>query len=727
MSKRCKWGALGLSIIGLCSSLTMAAPVSGLDEAVRLAITQNPDVKASWHRFEASVDAVRAAEGGYYPRVDLEGSVGHERQDPDNLPSFSYDPWRAQLSLTQMLFDGFETRSQVSRFDHERKRLYYDFRQDSEEAALEATRAYLDVRRFQQLLELAKENYIQHRTIYRDIEKRAQAGVGRKVDVEQASARLALAETNLLTEATNLHDVSARFQRVVGELPADELPVPEIAADAIPIASTAALKAAYAQSPRLLSAVENTQVAQAAREGRDAPLKPRVDLRLRHEMEDNTDGVSVQRDTSAIELVLSYNLYRGGSDKARIREADHLLEEAFEQQRKACRDVRQELVIAHNDIGSINEQLRYLNRNQLAVGKARTQYRKQFDIGKRTLLDLLDTENEYFDVRRSYVTGQHNLLLAQARTLAAMGGLVGHYRSSGSGLSDGTAVPAASRAPDGRCPQEALPMMSAFDKQALLASVLDEPDFRDIGNNKLAFRMNAHFGYDSVKLNNRYEPDISRAAQFLKRYPDVNATIEGHTDNRGSERYNQHLSERRAQAVFERLVEQYGIAPQRLNVKGYGESRPMATNKTRAGRGLNRRVDLVIEKPRSLEQREASRPAIVDVPVATRLAGGFNYNAAELSAHLSTQVAQAARWLADNPALVVSIEGHTDSRGSTGYNQQLSEQRARMVFTQLVKRHGIDASRLKVVGYGEGKPLADNSSAQGRAQNRRVELIVQQV
>ncbi len=616
MSKRCKWGLYGLSLFGLCSSLTVAAPVTSLDEAVNLAITQNPEVKASWHSFEAAVDAVRASEGGYYPRVDLEASAGHERQDPNNLPDFSYDPWRAQLSLTQMLFDGFETRSLVSRFNHERKRLYYTFRQESEEAALEATRAYLDVRRFQKLLELAKENYIQHRTIYRDIEKRASAGVGRKVDVEQASARLALAETNLLTEATNLHDVSARFQRVVGELPAEQLAEPVISASTIPPASTDALGVAYAQSPRLLTAVENTQVAQAARESRDAPLKPRLDLRLRHELEDDTDGVAVRRDTSAIELLLSYNLYRGGADKARIREADHLLAEAFELQRKACRDVRQELVIAHNDIGSITEQLRYLNRNQLAVGKARTQYRKQFDIGKRTLLDLLDTENEYFDVRRSYITSQHNLLLAQSRTLAAMGTLVNRYQQGSGGLSDGTAVPAASQAPNGRCPQEALPMMSAFDKQALLASVLDEPDFRDIGNNKLAFRMNAHFGYDSVKLNNRYEPDISRAAQFLQRYPRVNATIEGHTDDRGSDRYNRELSERRAQAVFQRLVKQYGIAPERLNVKGYGESRPMATNTTKSGRGLNRRVDLVIEKPRSLEQREASRSAELTEPLA---------------------------------------------------------------------------------------------------------------
>ncbi len=68
MSKRCKWGLYGLSLFGLCSSLTLAAPVASLDEAVNLAITQNPEVKASWHSFEAAVDAVRASEGGLVSR-----------------------------------------------------------------------------------------------------------------------------------------------------------------------------------------------------------------------------------------------------------------------------------------------------------------------------------------------------------------------------------------------------------------------------------------------------------------------------------------------------------------------------------------------------------------------------------------------------------------------------------------------------------------------------------
>ncbi|MCV6587687.1 MAG: TolC family outer membrane protein [Marinobacterium sp.] len=599
----------GLYLLGICSTVMLippsgvqAAPVTQLEQAVRLAITGNPDVRAAWHRYEAADDNMQAAHSGFYPQIDLEGRAGHERQDPNNQPDFSYDPWHLQLSLTQMLFDGRETRSQVEHSSAERQQFYYRFRARAEDAALEATRAYLDVRRYQQLVELAKDNYLQHRSLYQDIEKRARAGVSRMVDVEQASARLALAETNLLTEATNLHDVSARFQRITGELPAQPLSEPGFNAAAIPSMPRPALQQAWQYSPVVNAAAAGTLAAQAQRAVRDAPMKPRLDLRLRHELEDDTDGVPLRKDTSALELVMRYNLYRGGADQARIREADHQITQAIEEQRAACRDVRQTLVIAHNDIASLTEQLGYLNRNQLAVGKARTQYRKQFDIGRRTLLDLLDTENEYFDVRRAWVNNQHDLMLAQARTLAAMGRLVASWQASYRGLETGTAAPVMS-AISGRCPQDDVPLMPVFDKQALLAAVLDEPEFHEIGHNKLAFRMNAHFNYDSARLEPRYQTDIARAAQFLQRHPDVRASIEGHTDNRGSEGYNLQLSQRRAEAVYQHLIQQHGIDPQRLTVKGYGERRPLTTNSTDAGRQKNRRVELVIEKIPSAERQ----------------------------------------------------------------------------------------------------------------------------
>jgi len=73
------------------------------------------------------------------------------------------------------------------------------------------------------------------------------------------------------------------------------------------------------------------------------------------------------------------------------------------------------------------------------------------------------------------------------------------------------------------------------------------------------------------------------------------------------------------------------------------------------------------------------------------------------------------------PELTVTIEGHTDSMGNKAYNQGLSERRAKAVMNYMIQKGGIDASRLEAIGYGMDRPVADNATREGRAQNRRVE------
>jgi adhesin transport system outer membrane protein len=566
-------------------------------EAVTQAIMTSPDVSAALYEFEATLEEQRAARGGYFPKLDLVAEAGRADSSTPLRDTGRYSRDSTRLVLSQMLFDGFATSNEVDRLDHAKRGRYFELKSTSEDLALGAAQAYLDVLRQQKLVKLAEENYVQHQLIFDDIEQRVVAGVGRRVDLEQASARSSLAATNLLTETSNLYDVTVRFQRIVGASAGDNLVEPTLPVEAIPSTRREVLLQAYAANPQLSAAVENVLAAQAELQGKNAAMMPRFDLRLRQEMDNNTDGILGSYDESAVEVVMTYNLYNGGSDRARQRQFYQRVNGSQARHEQACRDVRQLVSIAYNDIQALAEQVKFLNQNQIAVGKARQSYRKQFDIGQRSLLDLLDTENEYFEVRRSFVNASQNLLLAQARTLAGMGLLMESL--SVNGLSQQALERLDSKDDhnsDRVCPQEVV-AVNAFDKEALMAQAMQDHRFRQTSEGNLAFRMSVEFANGSTVIEAGFTKDILDAARFLNENPSVNGVIAGHTDSTGSQHYNGTLSRQRAEVVRQSLIESYGIAPARLTAKGYGESQPLADNATAAGRAENRRVEMVVTPP----------------------------------------------------------------------------------------------------------------------------------
>ena len=393
-------------------------------EAVELAITNNPAVLASFNAYVASGDGLKAARGGYLPRLDFDAELGSERIENQQSIESSLSAESYRLTLTQMLFDGFATREGVEKERYTQLTRYYEFRQVSEDVALETVQAYLDILRYRHLLAIAKENYLKHLRYHTDIESRVKTGFGRGVDLDQASARLALAESNVLTETTNLHDVSARFLRLVGRVPPALLEDPVIPASRIPDDLQKVLLHTNAKNPSLNAAIETIRSARAEFRGRKAPMMPRFDLRLRKQLDDNVGGIEGNYDEEAIELVMAYNLYNGGSDRARKRQAKYLMFEAEDNRDRVCREVRQTVTIAYNDISSTAQLISFLERNEESISRARKAYEKQFDIGQRTLLDLLDSENEYFDARRSLLNARADIRLAQVQTLAGMGELL---------------------------------------------------------------------------------------------------------------------------------------------------------------------------------------------------------------------------------------------------------------------------------------------------------------
>lgn len=211
-------GCLPLTALAQNLPATLYAPgATDVVSTIQQTIVSNPQVNAAWANFSAAGSDVRVAKGNYLPSIDVSAGVG--RQDQQNDGRGSYNSDFAELTLTQMVFDGFATRSEVERLDRTRLIAYFELLGASENIALETFQAYLDVMRFREMVRLAQDNYREHRRVFSQIEERALSGAGRGADLAQISGRLALAESNLMTEASNLHDVTARYQRLVGQLP----------------------------------------------------------------------------------------------------------------------------------------------------------------------------------------------------------------------------------------------------------------------------------------------------------------------------------------------------------------------------------------------------------------------------------------------------------------------------------------------------------------------------
>lgn len=109
------------------------------------------------------------------------------------------------------------------------------------------------------------------------------------------------------------------------------------------------------------------------------------------------------------------------------------------------------------------------------------------------------------------------------------------------------------------------------------------------------------FGFDSYALTATTKENLREMAGILNKYPDTDITVDGHTDSKGSEEYNQTLSERRAASVADYLTAQ-GVSRSRITTHGYGEMKPVATNETDAGRAQNRRVEVAIVANEELQE-----------------------------------------------------------------------------------------------------------------------------
>jgi len=200
---------------------------------------------------------------------------------------------------------------------------------------------------------------------------------------------------------SNLHDVTARFLRLVGEKPADRL-TPVTLSSAYVDASVTDVKTlltnAYGTNPQFNAAIYNIDAQRYGVDSAKSLYHSQVNLTASYGAQTRDQAALNNTITEAsVGVNFSYNLYNRGSDRAAIRQALSQVDLAKDLRDKACIDMRQTVQIAYNDIINITEQLPSLNAHRLSSDRVKSAYMDQFTIGERSLLDLLDSENEYYE------------------------------------------------------------------------------------------------------------------------------------------------------------------------------------------------------------------------------------------------------------------------------------------------------------------------------------------
>lgn len=415
---------LGVTILGLGVAVQAATlQATSLQETIATAIASHPEVHAAKNQVLSREQEVRQAKSGYLPTLDVAAGIGREwtRSPGTGKNKVWLTREEASLSASQLVFDGFATRSEVRRQKARQSSAEHAVNSTAESIALRAAEVYLAVLTQAELMSLAEASLREHKSIHDQMVLRNESGVGSRADLDQIAARLALAEGNVVVAQANLLDSITNFYRVVGVMPeVAELTQPKLSGD-LPASLEAAVEQAIEVHPTLGTANADVRATVAQYEASESPFWPDVRVEVDRAWNEDIDGVRGGNEDQVVALRMRYNLYRGGGDRARRKQTSYLIEEAKDVRNNTRRQVIEGIRLSWSAFQSINAQMPYLKKHVNAASSTKEAYVKQFNIGRRTLLDLLNTENEVVDSKRSLIRAQADEILAEYRVYNSMG------------------------------------------------------------------------------------------------------------------------------------------------------------------------------------------------------------------------------------------------------------------------------------------------------------------
>jgi adhesin transport system outer membrane protein len=409
-------------------SATQSARPDTLRSVVDEALRSNPELGAIRFNRLAIDEELTAARGLGLPTVDAKSNIGRRRDSVRTATGIkTTDDWHGSreisLSMSQRIFDGFEYKHEVWRQENRVESARWRVADTANSIALRTVQAYFEVQRAKAVLAAARSNYSALRALRSRVMSRVNAGLGDSGEATEAGSRLANAQALVIEARGRLADARALFQAVVGRGPGrlKDAPIPR---RALPKNVSAAVYHARSAAPSIIATQHDTTAAEAAVGAAYSRLYPRMNLEVSSNHGKGIDEDKDRHIEHRAMLVVRWNLFNGGIDTARIREARARAGEASEIAANTRRIVERETRVSWNAMVAARGRLPSLQRRLNLVRATRSTYSSQFDTGARRLLDLLDAQSEVFIAEAALRTEEFILRFNAYRVLAAMGRLV---------------------------------------------------------------------------------------------------------------------------------------------------------------------------------------------------------------------------------------------------------------------------------------------------------------
>ncbi|MDD3596898.1 TolC family outer membrane protein [Sulfuricurvum sp.] len=400
-----------------------------LQEGVDQALSTHPIVQQQLHNYRATLEDLRTTEAQYLPSLDYSGTIARENTDNENTRLAGYgsrtlNTYQHSLTLTQNLFNGFGT---IYEADYNKARIlaaanYYI--ENANDVAYKLVETYINVIKARDLLCIAKANVKFNEEIFTKVNKLYQAGITTRSESEKADTSLSLAKSNYVVAKNNLDDALYNFARIYGtRVNVEEFEDIQFGGE-IPTSFEELKAYSHTHNPSVLVREYNEKAARAKKDAAYKDYYPKIDAYARQSWSNNVGGVSGRDDRSAIGLNATYNLYRGGADESQIQKNLSQMFQESSARLETVRELDEQAGLSWNAKNYLSDQLQYLKRYTETSSKTLELYQKEYDLGRRTLLDLLVAQNDYVAAQQQIVTAENNLMFAYYRIYDTMGSLV---------------------------------------------------------------------------------------------------------------------------------------------------------------------------------------------------------------------------------------------------------------------------------------------------------------